>query len=219
MVDASPGFNADTTFGRNLRRTDRSLDLGPAAFRFSTNTAERLLAAQLSPFNEFPVQGINKYKETKQKYYMPETVKWYMKAAENNTHHIDLGPKSKWEKNLPFLRDPKLILGHYHKRTHFKSAHALNFLNANKIDLDDIHVTEMMKNMQVSSNKTNKRLDGQTLATLLDGYQPARQSTQLKEVPSPKSPKHSNQKNTFKSSDNFSKSFGKLSKALDDSDS
>ncbi len=118
MLDTSAGMNSDITFSRNLRKSDRSKDLGPAAFRFSTNTAERLLEAQLSPFNEFPVSGINKYKQTKNKYYMPETVKWYMKVAENNSHHLDLGPKSKWEKNLPFVRTPKQILGHYHKKTH-----------------------------------------------------------------------------------------------------
>ncbi len=43
-------------------------------------------------------------------------------------------------------------------------------MGANKIDLDDIHVTEMMKNMQVSINKTNKRLGNKSLSMLLEGY-------------------------------------------------
>jgi hypothetical protein len=86
---------------------DRSKDLGTAAFRYRETTAERLLTAEMNPMNFKPPQGIHKFKKTKEKLFMPETVKWYMPVSVGGLHEVEVGPTSPWEKNLPIVKDAK----------------------------------------------------------------------------------------------------------------
>lgn len=123
FLDTSAGQNTDVTFSRLLRQTQkqRSKDLGPASFRYRNTTAERLLEAELSTFNSHPIKGVQKYEKTKKRLFMPETVTWYLPVAENNSHYIEIGPTSKWEKNLPRVKDASKLHPHLHEKIHFKS--------------------------------------------------------------------------------------------------
>jgi hypothetical protein len=97
------------------------------------------------------VRGVTKFERTKKKLFMPETSTWYLPQAENNSHHVDLGPTSVWAKNLPIIKDAHRVMKHLHNKTHFKSANSL-FLQGDvsaseKIDTKDMRVCELIQNM------------------------------------------------------------------------
>lgn len=45
---------------------------------------------------------------------MPETIKWYMPEAIDNSHVLEINEKTGWGKYLPYMKEPKAILSHLH---------------------------------------------------------------------------------------------------------
>lgn len=64
----------------------------------SENTADRLLQAELSPFNMNPPKGLDKYKKASQ-LYLPEKTTWYMPESVNGQHIHVIEPDSQLERN------------------------------------------------------------------------------------------------------------------------
>lgn len=125
-------------------------------FRLSDRTAERLQKAELGPFNEKIYKGFKRFENTKQNLFAEEKVTWYMPEGVADTTILEIKARKKWERFLPIVREPRKLHSHLHNKTHFKASHEVYLNGENKIDLDDIKIVEMIKDIQREVNKTRR---------------------------------------------------------------
>jgi hypothetical protein len=122
----------------------------------------------MNPLNFEPPKGIHKFKRTKEKLFMPETVKWYMPVSVGGKHEVELGPASPWAKNLPFVKDARKVHGHLHSKTHYKSTHSFYLeSDTKKVDLEDREVCQMIKDIQKIALNKRKSVIGAAMRHLL----------------------------------------------------
>jgi len=80
----------------------------------SPNKAERLEQAIHSPLCIDPPKGAKKFERTKNRLFQPATWEYTKDGFKSII-------ESKAARSQPKINDSKLIMPHYHERTHFKS--------------------------------------------------------------------------------------------------
>ena len=125
IYDTTPNKNADMNFKNIFRvnQTDRSKDVGPASFRYANRTADRLMQAELSPFNISPIRGPNMYNKLRDEKYMPEkpgkqNKKGLFKRSDSSSDD-EAHKKSEWAQYLPIIKSTDRPLAHLHHKTYF----------------------------------------------------------------------------------------------------
>lgn len=124
--------------------------------RLGDRTAERLHKVELGPFNEKVYKGFRRFESTRENLFSEEKVKWYMPEGVADSHAIEIHPRKKWERFLPIVREPRKLHSHLHKKTHFKASQEVYLNGEDKINLGDIKIVEMIKDIQRVVNKTRK---------------------------------------------------------------
>ena len=62
-------------------------------------------------------------------------------------HVVVIHPRKKWERFLPIVREPKLLHSHLHNKTHFKASVEVFLQGKEKINMQDVKMVEMIKDI------------------------------------------------------------------------
>lgn len=115
IYDTTPKGNTEIGFSKLLRQTqrNRSKDLGAPVFKHDRYTVDRMMAVQLSPHNEKPIAGIDKYK-TARETFEEKKATWFMPEAVDGRHEVILEETSPWSNNLIQIKNAQKFYSHYH---------------------------------------------------------------------------------------------------------